>query len=82
MKNLGANDFNYGYPEPVLMVAIYNDDETVNVMNLHECTRTNAGDLALCIGEGKKLTKILKNAVHLIFQSRLKILLKKWIILE
>lgn len=23
-------------------------------MNLHECTRTNSGDLALCVGPGKK----------------------------
>lgn len=36
------------------MVATYNDDGSVNVMNLHECTRTNAGHLALCIGKPKK----------------------------
>lgn len=54
MKNLGPNAFSYGYPVPVLMVGTYNDDGTVNVMNLHECTRTNAGDLALCIGPRSK----------------------------
>lgn len=54
MKDLGARAFNYGYPMAVLIVATYNDDGTVNVMNLHECTRTNAGDLVICIGEGKK----------------------------
>ena len=54
LKDLGARAFSYGYPAAVFMVATYNDDETVNVMNLHECTRTNAGHLALCIGEGKK----------------------------
>ena len=54
MKDLGARAFNYGYPAPVLIVATYNDDGSVNTMNLHECTRTNAGQLALCIGEGKK----------------------------
>ena len=32
----------------------YNDDGTVNVMNLHEVTRTNAGDLVCCIGKPKK----------------------------
>lgn len=54
MKNLGPNAFGYGYPAPVLMVGTYNDDGTVNVMNLHECMRTNAGDLALCIGPRSK----------------------------
>ena len=54
MKDLGARAFNYGYASPVLMVATYNDDGNVNVMNLHECTRTNAGHLALCIGKPKK----------------------------
>ena len=32
----------------------YSDDGTVNVMNLHEVARTNAGDLACCIGKPKK----------------------------
>ena len=45
MKDLGANAFSYGYASPVLMAATYNDDGTVNVMNLHEVTRTYAGDL-------------------------------------
>lgn len=54
MLNLGPNAFSYGYPAPVLMVGTYNDDGTVNVMNLHECTRTNAGDLVLCIGPRSK----------------------------
>ena len=54
MKDLGANAFSYGYASPVLMAATYNDDGTVNVMNLHEVTRTKAGDLACCIGKPKK----------------------------
>ena len=54
MKNLGRNAFGYGYPMPVLMVSTYNDDGTVNAMNLHESMRTNAGDLALCIGPRSK----------------------------
>lgn len=54
MKNLGTNVFSYGYPAPVLLVGTYNDDGTVNAMNLHECMRTNAGDLALCIGPRSK----------------------------
>ena len=36
MKDLGASAFSYGYACPVLMAAPYNDDGTVNVMNLHE----------------------------------------------
>ena len=54
MKDLGAKAFSYGYACPVLMAATYNDDGTVNVMNLHEVARTNAGHLACCIGKGKK----------------------------
>jgi len=60
MKNLGPNAFLYGYPAPVLMVGTYNDDGTVNVMNLHECTRTNAGDLALCVGPRSKTYENIK----------------------
>ena len=55
MKDLGAKAFSYGYASPVLMAATYNDDGTVNVMNLHEVARTNAGDLVCCIGKPKKL---------------------------
>ena len=54
MKDLGAKAFSYGYACPVLMAATYNDDGTVNVMNLHQVARTDAGDLACCIGKPKK----------------------------
>ena len=54
IKDLGATAFSYGYASPVLMAATYNDDGTVNVMNLHEVARTNAGDLICCIGKPKK----------------------------
>ena len=54
LKDLGAKAFSYGYASPVLMAATYNDDGTVNVMNLHEVARTNSGDLACCIGKAKK----------------------------
>lgn len=57
LKDLGANAFGYGFPVPVLMVASYNDDGSVNTMNLHEAMRTNAGDLALCIGPRSKTHK-------------------------
>ena len=39
---------------PILAVATYNDDGTVNVMALHEATVTVEGDLACCIGKVKK----------------------------
>lgn len=32
-KDLGARAFGFGWPVPVLMVATYNDDGSVNVMN-------------------------------------------------
>lgn len=54
MKYLGRRALSYGYPMPILMVATYNDDGTVNVMSLHEATMTVEGDLACCIGESKK----------------------------
>ena len=53
-KDLGARAFGFGWPVPVLLVATYNDDGSVNVMNLHEAMRTNAGDLTLCIGPRSK----------------------------
>ena len=54
MKYVGRQALAYGYPMPLLMVATYNDDGTVNVMDLHEATQTVEGDLVLCIGEAKK----------------------------
>ena len=60
LKELGAKAFSYGYACPVLMAATYNDDGTVNVMNLHEVARTNAGHLACCIGKGKKTHENIK----------------------
>ncbi len=54
MKYVGRSALSYGYPMPVLMVATYNADGSVNVMNLHEATRTVEGDMCLCIGESKK----------------------------
>lgn len=53
-KDLGKRAFSYGWPALALMLSTYNEDGSVNVMNLHECTRTNAEDLALCVGPGKK----------------------------
>lgn len=61
LKDLGARAFGYGMPMPIFMVASYNDDDSVNVMNLHETSRTNAGNLALFIGPyGKTISNIKK----------------------
>ncbi len=61
LKDLGARAFGYGVPMPIFMVATYNDDGSVNVMNLHETSRTNAGNLALFIGPyGKTIGKVEK----------------------
>lgn len=54
MEYLGRRALAYGYPMPILMIATYNDDGTVNVMSLHEATMTVEGDMACCIGENKK----------------------------
>lgn len=45
LKDLGARPFNYGYASPVSIAATYYDDGSVNVMNLHEGTRTIEGHL-------------------------------------
>ena len=64
MKDLGAKAFSYGYASAVMMAATYNDDGTVNVMNLHEVARTNAGDLACCIGKPKKTHENIENGMN------------------
>ena len=46
--------FILSYSADFPQVLRYNDDGSVNVMNLHEAMRTNAGDLALCIGPRSK----------------------------
>ena len=79
MKDLGAKAFSYGYASPVLMAVTYNDDGTVNVMNLHEVARTNAGDLACCIGKPKKTHKNIekRKAYTLAFESLMATYTKK-----
>lgn len=76
LRNLGPNAFSYGYPVPVLMVATYNNDGTVNAMNLHECMRTNAGQLALCIGPRSKTRENIQKrrafTVALVNQKQIK----------
>ncbi|MBR4470933.1 MAG: flavin reductase family protein [Erysipelotrichaceae bacterium] len=54
MKDLGIKGTSYGYPMPTLMVATYNKDGSVNVMNLHWCTMNEDKHLVCCIGESKK----------------------------
>ena len=54
MKDLGAKAVAYGHPMPVMMVATYDENGTVNVMNSHWCTMSEGWHIALCIGESKK----------------------------
>lgn len=54
MKDLGSNAAAYGHPMPVMMVATYDENGTVNVMNAHWCTMSEGKHIALCIGESKK----------------------------
>jgi len=68
-KDLGAGAFGFGWPVPVLMVATYNDDGSVNVMNLHEAMRTNAGDLALCIGPRSKTHENVEKLGMILYDS-------------
>ena len=54
MKDLGIKGTSYGHPMPTLMVATYNEDGSVNVMNLHWCTMNEGKHLVCCLGESKK----------------------------
>ena len=54
MKDLGAKAVAYGHPMPVMMVATYDENWIVNVMNSHWCTMSEGGHIVLCIGESKK----------------------------
>jgi flavin reductase (DIM6/NTAB) family NADH-FMN oxidoreductase RutF len=60
MKDLGPSGANYGHPMPVLMVGTYDENGTVDVMNLHWCTMSEGGHLTLCLGETKKTHENIK----------------------
>lgn len=60
------------YPMPVLMVAAYDENEKVNVMNVAWGQICDSDKIILFIGEGKKHGSILKQARHLLFRSRMK----------
>ncbi len=48
------------FPMPVLMVATYNDDGTVNVMNVAWSTIVDRNVIGLNIGEGKKTVENIR----------------------
>ena len=63
------------------MVGTFNEDGSVNAMNLHECTRTNSGNLALCVGPHSKTHENIRimrssiltmNAIHIWMSGTLK----------
>ena len=67
LKDLGAKAFSYGYASPVLMAATYNDDGTINVMNLHEGAQEQMPVILLAVSVSRrKHTKILKKERHLL----------------
>ena len=57
-KNLGA--LPAVFPMPVLMVAAYDEDGTVNVMNAAWGTISGMDKIALCINEDHKTTKNIR----------------------
>ena len=48
------------FPMPVLMVATYNEDGSVNVMNAAWCTMQERGNVALNLSEAHKTVKNIK----------------------
>ena len=48
------------FPMPVLMVAAYNEDGSVNVMNAAWGTMQERGNVALVLSEGHKTVKDIK----------------------
>ena len=48
------------FPMPVLMIATYNEDGSVNVMNAAWGTMQTRGNVALNLGEGHKTVKNIK----------------------
>lgn len=58
-KNFGAKP--YTYPQPVLMIATYDEDGTPDVMNAAWGGISDNHEISMCISEGHKTTgNILK----------------------
>lgn len=57
-KNLGAK--HYLYPQPVLMIASYNEDETVNVMNAAWGCVVDTDKIAIVLSNHKTTQNILR----------------------
>ena len=56
-KNFGAKP--YTYPQPVFMIATYNENGTPDVMNAAWGGISEGNELSMCISEGHKTTKNL-----------------------
>ena len=56
-KNFGANP--YTYPQPVFMIATYDENGTPDVMNAAWGGISEGNELSMCISEGHKTTKNL-----------------------
>ena len=62
-KDLGVKP--YLFPMPVLMIATYGDNNTVDVMNMAWGGICAENMVSLNISEGHKTSENIKNAVHL-----------------
>ena len=60
MKDLGKNAFGYGWPVPVLMVATYNEDGSVDVMNAAWGCAYDFKQIKLNISESHRTTKNIR----------------------
>ena len=56
-KNFGAKP--YTYPQPVFMIATYDENGTPDVMNAAWGGISEGNELSMCISEGHKTTKNL-----------------------
>lgn len=54
-KNFGAKP--YSYPQPVFIIATYNDDGTPNAMNAAWGGISEENELSICISAGHKTTE-------------------------
>ena len=54
-KNFGAKP--YTYPQPVFMIATYDENGTPDVMNAAWGGISEGNELSMCISEGHKTTK-------------------------
>ena len=70
------------FPMPVLMIATYNEDGSVNVMNAAWGTMQARDVVALNLTESHKTVKILRQGARLQSASQMQLMWRRQIILE